>query len=107
MELKLIFNLLRKWAWLLILCALVGGGIGYYFDEQQIPMYRSFAQVMVMSAPSTNGPTNRYTSTLGDQRLANTYSGLFLIQPVLDGAYSRLGYSFGPGSVSVSNPSNS
>ncbi|MGB1250416.1 MAG: polysaccharide biosynthesis tyrosine autokinase [Candidatus Promineifilaceae bacterium] len=106
MELKLILTLLRKWAWLLIVLAILGGAAGYYLDTQQIPVYRASAQVMVMSAPSTDS-RNRYSSSLADERLADTYSGLFLIQPVLQASYDRLGYQFSPGSVSVSNPASS
>lgn len=86
MELKLIFSLIRRWAWLLVIGAALGAGAGYVLSIYQTPVYEASTRFMVMQAPDS-GVSN--VQRLSDQELAQTYVELLTTQPVLDEASER------------------
>jgi non-specific protein-tyrosine kinase len=81
--------LLRHWAWLLILCALLAGGTAYWVSRSQTPVYQASTLVMVEAAPITQTVTNTTVTT--SEQLVSTYSKMMTTIPVLDEVAKRLG----------------
>lgn len=88
MELKLIFSLLRRWAWLLVIGAALGAGAGYVLSLYQTPVFEASTRFMVMQAPDSGVST---VQRLSDQELAQTYVELLTTQPVLEEASALAG----------------
>ena len=92
-------NLLWRWLWLLVLSALLAGGIAYWVSKKQTPIYEASALVMINAAP-TSQTVSSSLLTAGEQ-LAATYSKLMLTTPVLDGVAKVLSLDHFPGTASV------
>ncbi len=99
MELKQYFYLFRRWAWLVILGAILGAAGGYVYSLYQTPVYQTSTRVMVSSSP--NGMASNSYAVYGDQQLAQTYVQLLTTQPVLDGVKDALGYGVSSRQVTV------
>ena len=82
-------NLLWRWAWLLVLCALLAGGTAYWVSSRQTPIYEASTLVMINAAPGSQTVTN--TSLTTSEQLLATYSKLMTTTTVLDGVAKRLG----------------
>jgi len=98
MELKQYLNLIRKWIWLFVLVALLGGGAAYIFSSYQDPVYESTAKVLVFQ------PSSDQLSDLGylsGQQLVITYSELLLMSPVLNEVSRELNIEVIPEMISV------
>lgn len=89
MELKQYLRIIQRWAWLMILGLLLGGGAGYQASRMQQPVYEAATRALVMRAPQERSSDLTY---LSDQQLVQTYIQLLNTQPVRDGAAERLGY---------------
>ncbi len=83
MDLRRYLVLIWKWAWLLALCALLGGGAAYYTSLRATPMYEASSTLRI-SSPDSTGMSD-YTALLTGQSLAQTYAQLLTKDPVLDG----------------------
>ena len=90
MELKLILQLVRRWAWLLTIGLLVGGGIGYVLSIYQTPEYEARAKILVME-PVRNSNTSTSTSLKASKEMADTYLELLFTQPILDATSQKVG----------------
>ena len=53
MDLRIYFNLIRKWLWLVVLCSVVAGTAAFFISRQQIPVYQSTATVFINQARSS------------------------------------------------------
>lgn len=93
MELKLIFTMLRRWSWLLVIGLLIGGGIGYVISMYQVPEFESTAKVMVLQASVNNVSA---APKISDEELAKTFIELLTTQPVLEAASQKVGYEILP-----------
>jgi capsular exopolysaccharide synthesis family protein len=82
-------SLLLRWSWLLILMALLAGGVAYLVASRQTPIYQASTLVMINGAPSSQLDT--YSSLTTSQQLAGTYAKVMTTKPVLDGVAERLG----------------
>ena len=91
MELKLIFQLIRRWAWLLTIGVLVGGGIGYVINIYQTPEYEARAKILVMD-PVRNSSGSTSSTLKANKEMADTY---------LEGLQQRPTHTFRPGSGHV------
>lgn len=84
---QLVLALFRK-AWLLILCALIGGGISYFYTANFItPMYRATVSIYVNNANPQLGSNSSYisgTDLATAQRLVNTYVNIIKSNTVLE-----------------------
>ncbi len=89
MELKQYLEMLRRWAWLLILGLVLGAAGGYVGSRLQTPIYQANTRIMAMRA--SQGTTSDLT-ILNDQQLAQTYIQLLTTKPVLDAAATDLGF---------------
>jgi capsular exopolysaccharide synthesis family protein len=106
MEIRVIFSLLRRWAWLLILGAAVGAAIGYAINTTQDASYQSSTRIMVVSMPENASSRADIYSLAADQRIAEAYVELLTTRPVLDAVEEKLGFRVNAGQISVSQPQN-
>jgi len=88
MELRYIFNLGRRWLWLLGVGALLGLGAGLGVSLLLAPVYEAQATLLLNQASSPAGP--QYTDLLAGDRLGKTYADLILRRDVLQAAISEL-----------------
>lgn len=100
MELMQYFQIVRRWAWLLILGLVVGALGGFLISRYQTPIYQSSVRLMISPAPdqSTSGYNDYYSS----QQALQTYTQIINTQPIIDAISIKLGYGVGSGQISVS-----
>jgi capsular polysaccharide biosynthesis protein len=85
---KQVFQLLKRWYWLLLLGLVMGAAGGIVFSRIQTPVYESTARIVVMRAPDQSTAALAY---LSPTELATTFSQLITTQPVLDELSNQLG----------------
>ena len=90
MELREYAGLLRKWLWLVIVCAVAAGAIAYLVSKNTTPVYEASSTLRVNQA-SNPATTVAYADILTSERLARTYASLLTSRPVLDETARRLG----------------
>jgi capsular exopolysaccharide synthesis family protein len=93
LELRHYFYLMRKWAWLVVLFALVGGAAAYAFSSFQAPVYEASSTLRVSLPNVASGA--EYVELLASERLAQTFAQLLRKDPVLDGVIEQLGLQIG------------
>jgi polysaccharide biosynthesis transport protein len=97
MELKRYFELIWRWAWLILLGAIVAGGAAFIISKNTTPVYRAQSRLLIDQAPgSSSGSANEYSQLLVAQRLAQTYVEIMKTQPVLEETINRLDLPFDP-----------
>ncbi|MCB8950137.1 MAG: polysaccharide biosynthesis tyrosine autokinase [Ardenticatenaceae bacterium] len=80
--------ILKRW-WVLLLVLILSLAIGYGFTQQQVPIYKATASILVgQSLRTTNVSTQDFRTS---EELAQTYAALAQRQPVLQGAVEELG----------------
>jgi non-specific protein-tyrosine kinase len=94
MDLRSYFSIIRKWLWLVILCAALAGAAAFFFSRQQTPIYQSTATVFINQARSSTGASD-YTDIITSERIARTYAAMLQDWPTLDQAAIALGYPGG------------
>jgi capsular exopolysaccharide synthesis family protein len=99
MEIKQYLLLARKWIWLVILGAAVGGAIAYFFSLQQPEIYETSTQVMVSAAPDETGGNPYYI--YNDLKLTTTYAQLIPTDPVLIAVSEQLGFPIHKNQIKV------
>lgn len=99
MEIKHYLLLVRQWLWLIILSALVAGGVTYAVSSNSPKVYSANARLIVDAAP---GATASQIDL--EQRLIATYLQVIRSREVFNEVAQRLGTSSVQGSVSVSSP---
>ena len=89
MELTQYFAIARRWWWLLVLTALVGGLTAWGASQFVTPTYRATTTLLVVQQqdPGSVGLADLQAS----ERLANTFTELVTVRPVLDAAIARAG----------------
>jgi capsular polysaccharide biosynthesis protein len=92
MELRHYWHLLRKWMWLVVLAALLAGGIAFVISRNQTPVYRAGTTVLV--TPGSTQALDNYSSLIASERLAQTYAQLVQSAPVMKETYRRLAAEF-------------
>ena len=83
------FQLLKRWYWLLVLGLVLGAAAGIVYSHVQTPVYESSAKIVVMRAPNQSTAALAY---LSPTELATTFSNLIKTQPVLDQLSNQLGF---------------
>lgn len=94
MELSQYFSIARRWWWLLVLAAIVGGMTAWGASQFVTPTYRATTTLLVVQQqdPGTVGLADLQAS----ERLANTFTELVTVRPVLDTAIQRGGLTVTP-----------
>ena len=100
MELRQYGQLARKWLWLVILCAVVAGGMAYIVSKKSTPIYQASTKLLVNQASTASQLSPGYTDILSSQQLARTYANLLADGPVVEGMAQRLGLPTDQGSIS-------
>jgi capsular exopolysaccharide synthesis family protein len=88
-DLRLYLALLRHWAWLLILAAILTAAAAFFYTRTLTPVYSASTTMLVNEAPSTR--STDYTSIITSERLALTYAEMMKKRPVVDATLLRLG----------------
>lgn len=95
-ELKQYLMLLRKWAWALVLGAILGGTAGYLYSLYQPVLYQTSTKIMVSRALQQNTNVSLYNEVY----LAQTYAQLVTTEPMIRALEERLGYPVNKGQFS-------
>ncbi len=92
MEMELIqyIRLFRKWAWLIIIAALLGGGVGYLVTSRRPPVYQTHSMVSIGGFISSPNPTS--TDIRIGEDLAQTYVALAETQDFLETTIEANGF---------------
>ena len=88
MELRQYWHLLRRWLWLVILGALVGGSLAYVISRNTRPVYQASTTLLI--APGSAQSLDSYSTLIASERLARTYAQLLQSAPVIEETYRRL-----------------
>ena len=94
MELRMYLDILRRWAWLIIIGCIVAGLSAFYISNNQEPVYRATAQLLVVEGNST--VDKEYNSLLMSERLASSYVERLLSHDVLAEAVENLNLNLDP-----------
>jgi len=86
-ELKHYGRIIRRWLWLILLCAALGGGTAYGVSHLATPIYQASTTLLIDEAKS---PATNYNDILTSERKARTYAELMMRQSVLDEVARRL-----------------
>ncbi len=88
MDLRQYWHLLRRWLWLVILGALVGGSLAYVISRNTKPVYQASTTLLI--APGSAQTLDSYTTLIASERLARTYAQLLTSAPVIEETHERL-----------------
>ncbi|MFQ5398402.1 MAG: polysaccharide biosynthesis tyrosine autokinase [Anaerolineae bacterium] len=107
MEIQRYMSLIWRWAWLIVLGAIVAGGTAYMVSKNTTPIYRASSRLLIDEAPGTS-TGNEYSQVLLEQRLAQTYVEIMQTEPVLQETIERLNLPLTTGQlagmISISAP---
>ena len=98
MELRQYLLLTRRWAWLLILGALLGGIGAFVGSQSQTPIYQASSKILV--SPAGRDQLSDYYYYSG-QQLIQTYAQLMVTAPVLEDVSERVNYLVTAGMITV------
>jgi capsular polysaccharide biosynthesis protein len=87
-ELRWIFGVLRRWAWLIILCTALAGLAAFIVTGQLPPVYE--ANVTLLVEPSKSSMTSEYSAIIAAERLALTYTQMLTSRPVMEAIIAEL-----------------
>jgi len=99
MDIRKILLLVKRWFWLLLLGAIIAGGLGYYFSSRETPMYRTSTRFIVLRAAST-GYTDYY-AYLDYQNMVSTYAQLLSSVRLLEQVSEEVGFQVFPNQASA------
>lgn len=103
MEIQQYLNLVKRWAWLLILATVLGVAAGWVYSQYQTPLFRSSTMIMIMQPSQNQLPDYFYVN---DQQLTQTFTELLVAQPVIQTASQRLGYEVDQRQITVEQVPN-
>jgi len=89
MDIKQLFSIFKRWLWLVVLGAIIGGSLGYYLSSRQTPIYQAQARFVILPAAQT---TYDYYSYLNNLDIISTYTQLLTTEDLLYEASNRLGF---------------
>lgn len=89
MDIRKIFNIIKRWVWLLILGGVLAGVGGYIVSSRQTPVYQASTRFVVLRAAQT---TYDYYSYVDSQQLISTYAQLLSTESLLQRASEVLGF---------------
>ncbi len=91
MELKQYLLFIWRWAWLIIVCGLLGAGIGYAYSQTQPRLYAASAMLMVNQDQGVFArPSPTFDDLRARERYALTVRQLLLVRPVIERAASMV-----------------
>jgi capsular exopolysaccharide synthesis family protein len=97
-EVRQYLLLFRKWLWLLVAGALLGGAVGYIISLYQPTIYETTTKIMVSRSLDQEGQSYYFFNEI---QLAKTYAQLINTGPILQALSDELGYTVNKGQVNV------
>lgn len=94
MELTRYLGVARRWWWLLVLTAALGGATAYLASSLVTPTYSATTTLLVVQQQEAG--TVGLADLQASERLANTFTELVTVRPVLESAIARAGLSMTP-----------
>ena len=91
-DLRRYLALAWRWAWLMILAAVLSAAAAYLVSKRMTPVYQATTTLLI-SQP-TNSQTTDYNSILTSERLASTYAEMITQRPVLEAVIQKLHLPF-------------
>jgi succinoglycan biosynthesis transport protein ExoP len=88
-ELVVYARLILQWAWLIVLCALLGGVAAYVASRLSAPIYQA-SNTLLINEARTPGAAN-YQDLLTSERVSRTYAELLTRRPILARVATQLG----------------
>jgi capsular exopolysaccharide synthesis family protein len=88
-ELRWILGVVRRWLWLIVVCTLLGGAVGYGASSWMSPVYNASVTLLVDRAQAGGG--SDYNDIRASELLASTYGQMVTGRPVLGSAIEQLG----------------
>src|SRR5688572_30268102 len=92
MELLQYFRIIRRWLWLILLAAFVGGSLSFISKATQAPIYRTKVTIAIGNYLESPNPDSSDIYTGMD--LAQTYAQLVKTYDVLNGVTTTLQLPF-------------
>jgi capsular exopolysaccharide synthesis family protein len=105
MEIRQYLLLLRKWGWLLVLGAALGGIFSYFISSLQPIIYEASTKLMVSAAQQQDSAA--YYNTYYDNQLARSYSQIINNAEIMLDLSEKLGYPVISDQINVENPTDS
>lgn len=106
MDRTLAWRVARRWWWVIVAATLAGGALAYGVSLQVTPTYEATTTLLVTQR-QTEGVV-QLNDIQTAERLANTFSRLVTLRPVLEQSIADGGLPFTPGeldsAITVSNP---
>ncbi|MCD4738740.1 MAG: P-loop NTPase, partial [Anaerolineae bacterium] len=94
LDLRIYWQLIRHWLWLIVLAALLAGGTAYTVSKWMVePVYNAAVRIIVQPSSSLMG--SDYADIMAGQRAAQTYAEMINSRPLQEAALLRLGYPAG------------
>ena len=90
-ELKNYLYLFWSWSWLIVLFALLFGGVAYYVSSQTTPVYETSTRLLVSDPPAIQ--SLNYSGIVNGSSLTGTYAKMLVDRPVLQGVIEQLNLS--------------
>jgi non-specific protein-tyrosine kinase len=94
LELKQYIRLARKWLWLIVISAFIGGGIAFISAVRQVPVYQASATVAI--GTFIQSPNPDYAQIAIGFDLVETYAQLVKTTAVLSGTVNALNLDIPP-----------
>lgn len=109
MELKKYIAIVRHWLWLIILGAVLSGGVAFLISSNRPSIYRASARYLIDTPPGRQG--NNYSEVLYMQKLTQTYVERFTTTPIMAAVVDELDLTIKPEAlrrkITVSAPKES
>lgn len=102
MDIRTYWDLFRRWAWLIALCAILAATAAYAFSVRQTPIYRASTRLLVGQNSTSTNSSVAYTDILLSERLTRTYAQILTARPLLEQAAQGVGIEeIDPDTISV------
>jgi capsular exopolysaccharide synthesis family protein len=103
MDIRQVIHMVKHWIWLLVISALVAGGLGYYLSSRETPMYETSTRFVILWSTTSGADSYAY---LDNQRLIDTYSQLLTTDSLIEQASIKLGFVVDAGMARASQISD-
>jgi capsular exopolysaccharide synthesis family protein len=98
MDIRKVIEILKRWYWLLLLGAIIAGGLGYYISSRETPMYQASTRFVVLRAATTSYDYNAF---LDYQELVLTYTQLLSTDKLLKQVSEEVGFPVYSGQINA------
>ena len=87
-EVKQYLYFATTWTWLIVLVALLSGGVAFYISSQTTPIYQTSTRLLVSDPPAVQ--SLNYSGIVNGSSLTGTYAKMLVDRPVLQGVIEQL-----------------